>query len=111
MKQLLAVPAAYAPGSRAAIERVYLALLTWSFAICSLVRVVTYLPAMAAIVDSGDSHQHSLWTWSMWFCSNLTMAAWLWEHNGRRANKAAWVSACNALMCAVTTVVVVAYRF
>ena len=99
-----------APTSREGAERLYLNALTWSFTACSSLRVATYLPAIAAIAASGDSSQHSLWTWATWLCSNLTMAAWLWEHNGRRTNKAVWINLCNALMCAVTTTVVVAYR-
>ena len=89
----------------------YLAVLTWSFTVCSLLRVVTYLPAIASIVASGDSGQHSLWTWGLWLCSNMTMACWLWEQNGRRFNKAVCVNVCNALMCGLTAGVVAAYRF
>lgn len=98
------------PEFRAAAERVYLNVLTWLFTVCSTLRVVTYLPAIASIVSSGDSSQHSLWTWGTWLCSNLTMAAWLWEQNARRASKAVWINMANAVMCAMTVVVVVAYR-
>jgi hypothetical protein len=43
------------------------------------VRAVTqaYLPTLWAIHVSGDSSQHSLWTWATWFGANVTMAAWL----------------------------------
>lgn len=98
------------PACRTAAERLYLDLLTWSFTVCSSLRVVSYLPAIASIVASGDSSQHSLWTWGTWLCSNLTMAAWLWEHNGRRMNRAVCINLCNALMCALTVGAVAAYR-
>ena len=110
MKMQMTTTVAPIPAPREAAERVYLQLLTWSFTLCSSLRVVTYLPAIAAIVTSGDSSQHSLWTWGTWLASNLTMAVWLWEHNGRRANAAVWTNLCNALMCALTVAVVVAVR-
>lgn len=101
---------AQAPACREAAERIYLNLLTWLFTACSSLRVVTYLPAIGSIAASGDSSQHSLWTWGAWLASNLTMAVWLWEHNGRHANAAVWTNLCNALMCGLTVAVVVAYR-
>jgi hypothetical protein len=98
-------------GSRSATYSAYVRVLTWLFTLTSSIRVLTYLPAIAAIVASGDSSQHSLWTWGAWFASNLTMAIWLWEHNGQRCNRAVAVNLGNAAMCAATVVVVVAYRF
>ena len=93
-------------GSRAA----YLALLTWAFTLFSSLRVVSYLPTMWAIQASGDSSQHSLWTWLTWLGANLTMAAWLYEHNGQRLDRAAIVNLVNATMCAGTIVLIVVHR-
>ena len=58
-----------------------------------------YLPTLLAIFTSGDSSQHSLLTWVTWVGANATMAAWLYEHNGRRLNRAIAVNSCNSLMC------------
>ena len=60
--------------------------------------------------SAGDSSQHSLLTWVTWVGANATMAAWLFEHNGRRLNCAIAVSACNSLMCLATSILIVAYR-
>jgi hypothetical protein len=38
------------------------------------------------------------------------MAAWLYEHNGRRLNRAIVVNVCNALMRLATAVLIVIYR-
>ena len=94
-----------APASRA-----YLVALTWLFTLFNSVRVLAYLPTLLAIFTSGDSSQHSLLTWVTWVGANATMAAWLYEHNGRRLNRAIAVSACNALMCLATSILIVAYR-
>ena len=51
-------------------------------------RLVAYAPTVWAIVLSGDSSQHPLWTWLTWVGANATMAAWLYEHNGQRVDKA-----------------------
>ena len=63
-----------------------------------------------AIGDSGNSSQHSLLTWVTWVGANTTMAAWLYEQNGRRMNRAVAVNACNSLMCIATSILIVAYR-
>jgi hypothetical protein len=89
----------------------YLLLLTWSFAFFSSVRVLAYLPTLWAIHASGDSSQHSALTWLTWLGANLTMAAWLHEHNGRRCNRAVMVSAANALMCGLTLALITWHRF
>lgn len=94
----------------AARHPLYLALLTWSFTLFSSVRVFADLPTIAAIVRSGDAGQHSLWTWLTWLGANATMAAWLYEHNGQRVNKAIAVNAANAAMCAVTAGVILLHR-
>lgn len=88
----------------------YLRLLTWSFTFFSSVRVLSYLPAMVAIWQQGDSSQHSLLTWCTWMGANLTMAGWLHEHNGRRFNTAVVVNLANAAMCACTVALIVAFR-
>jgi len=97
------------PVCTAPARRLYLRLLTWAFTLFSTVRVAAYVPTIAAIVRSGDSSQHSLWTWLTWFGANATMAAWLYEHDGQRWDKAIVVSIGNALMCLGTTVVIVWY--
>jgi hypothetical protein len=98
------------PAHRKGARAAYLALLTWAFTLFSSLRVVSYLPTMWAIQASGDSSQHSLWTWLTWLGANLTMAAWLYEHNGQRLDRAAIVNLVNATMCAGTIVLIVAHR-
>lgn len=88
----------------------YLRLLTWAFTFFSSVRVLSYLPAMVTIWQQGDSSQHSLLTWCTWLGANLTMAGWLHEHNGRQFNTAVWVNLANAMMCAFTVALIVAFR-
>lgn len=88
----------------------YLRLLGWLFALFSTVRLAAYLPTIAAIVRSGDSAQHSLWTWLTWVGANATMAAWLYEHNGQRINRAVAVHLGNAAMCLASVIVILAYR-
>lgn len=88
----------------------YLLLLTWAFTFFSTVRVLAYLPTVWAIVQSSDSSQHSVWTWLTWAGANATMAAWLYEQNGRRVNRAVAVNACNASMCLLTLLTIMVYR-
>jgi uncharacterized RDD family membrane protein YckC len=94
------------PGAR----RAYLALLTWAFTLFSALRAVSYLPTMWAIQVSGDSSQHSLWTWCTWLGANLTMAAWLYENSGQRLGRAVLVNLGNATMCGVTVMLIAAHR-
>lgn len=89
----------------------YLSILGWAFALFSTVRVVAYLPTVWAIVQSGDSSQHSLWTWFTWAGANATMSAWLYETQGQQFSRAAAVSAGNAAMCVLTLLTILAYRF
>lgn len=89
----------------------YMQVLTWAFTLFSSARLVSYLPTLAAIVASGDSSQHSLWTWGTWLGSNLTMALWLNEQNGGRWTRASAVNAVNATMCAATAAVILWFRF
>jgi len=88
----------------------YLTVLNWAFAAFSATRLLTYLPTLWAIHVSGDSSQHSLLTWLAWVLSNATMAAWLYENNGRRANMAIAMTGGNALMCLATCVLIACYR-
>jgi hypothetical protein len=88
----------------------YLQLLTWVFTLFNSVRVVAYLPTLWAIYASGDSSQHSLLTWISWFGANATMAAWLYQNEGHRLNKAIAFNIGNATMCLATSVLIVAYR-
>lgn len=88
----------------------YLAVLGWAFAAFNSVRILTYLPTIWAIVETGASEQHSLLTWMSWVGANSTMALWLYENNGGRVDRAIALNAGNALMCAATCVVIVLYR-
>jgi len=92
------------------VRSTYLAALTWAFTLFNSLRVVSYLPTMWAIQASGDSSQHSLWTWGTWLGANVTMAAWLYEQNGQRLDRAVIVNFGNAAMCAVTVVLIAAHR-
>ena len=91
-------------------RRRYLTLLTWAFAFFNGMRVLTYLPTIWAIHDSGQSNQHSLLTWLGWMGANLTMAAWLHEQNGGHFDRAVAVNTANAVMCGVTTLLIVCCR-
>ncbi|MCA3241973.1 MAG: hypothetical protein ING89_11810 [Rubrivivax sp.] len=88
----------------------YRLLLTWAFTLFSSVRVLSYLPTLWAICASGDSSQHSLWTWGTWLGSNLTMALWLHEQQGQTWTRAAVVNLVNAAMCAATFTVILVFR-
>lgn len=88
----------------------YLAVLTWTFTLFNTVRVIAYLPTVWAISASGDSSQHSLWTWLTWLGANATMAAWLYEQNAHRVDRAVLVNVGNAFMCLLKVAVIVSYR-
>lgn len=98
--------AASAGGGRS----LYLVVLTWCFTFFNTARVLAYLPTVVAIVHQGDSSQHSLFTWVTWLGANITMAAWLFEQNGARLNRAIAVNVANACMCISTVAVIVAFR-
>ena len=74
-------------------------LLVVAFTFFNSTRVLSYLPMLWAIYASGDSSQHSLWTWLSWLGANLTMVAWL--HDGRKGGFSgpALVNLANAAMC------------
>lgn len=110
ISRLPAAQATALPGAPSTRRTVYLRLLTWLFTLFNSVRVLAYVPTAWAIFVSGDSSQHSLWTWGTWFGANLTMAAWLHEQNGQRMNRAAVVCACNAFMCGATAVLILVFR-
>jgi hypothetical protein len=101
-----------APGNAARQPRpaLHLRLLTWIFVGFNSTRLLTYLPTIWAIHASGDSSQHSLLTWLAWVGANASMAAWLYENNGRRLDKAIALNLGNALLCLATTLVICAYR-
>jgi hypothetical protein len=88
----------------------YLQVLTWAFTLFSTVRVAAYVPTMWSIWQSERSDQHSLLTWLTWVGANATMAAWLYEHNGARADRVVLVNLCNAVMCLATAVLIVWFR-
>ena len=91
-------------------SRAYLRVLCWLFTLFNSARVLAYLPTIWALHVSGDSSQHSVWTWCLWVGGNVTMAAWLFEQNGRRIDKPVAVSVCNAGMCFLTLVLIVIAR-
>jgi hypothetical protein len=106
-----AAPVIQSGAKQRTLRQHYLILLGWAFTLFNTVRVVAYLPTVLAIAQSGDSSQHSLWTWFTWAGANATMSAWLYENQDRHFSRAAVVSAGNAAMCALTLVVILAYRF
>ena len=99
-----------ASGVRQVWRTRYLFVLTWAFTLLNSARVLSYLPTLWALTSSGDSSQHSLWTWGMWMGANITMAAWLYEQQGQRWNRAVAVNLVNASMCAATFLVIAALR-
>jgi hypothetical protein len=104
-------PASEAVQPAMSLRARYLQALTWAFVLFSSARVVSYLPTLWALCQSGDSSQHSVWTWGTWVGANLTMAAWLYEQQGQRWSRAVTVSLINAVMCVATLTVIVALRF
>lgn len=99
-----------APQGRSVARAAYLKTLTFAFALFNSVRVIAYLPTIWAVHQSGDSTQHSLLTWLTWVGANLTMAAWLYEQNAQRLNRAIIVSLCNATMCVAVTALIAFHR-
>jgi hypothetical protein len=81
-----------------------------AFALFNLLRVISYLPTFWAIHASGDSSQHSLWTWLTWCGSNLLTGLWHLECHQRRLDCTAVVLFVNAAMCAAAVVLVATYR-
>lgn len=85
-------------------------LLVLAFSLFNWLRVLSYLPAMHAMWQQGDSSQHSLVTWCTWLGANLTMACWCHEQGGRRMNMAVWINLSNTAMCTAMVVLIVALR-
>jgi hypothetical protein len=104
------LPPAHAAARGARPRTSYLTALTWAFTLFNSVRMLSYLPTMWAIQASGDSSQHSLWTWCTWLGANVTMAAWLYEQNGQRLSRAVAVNLGNAAMCTATVALIAAHR-
>jgi hypothetical protein len=99
-----------APGDASALRRAYLRLLLMAFSLFNSIRLITYLPTIVAIHAHGDSSQYSLWTWTMWIGANLSMAAWLYETNGRKFDAVVGMNLGNAVMCSATSLAIVYYR-
>jgi hypothetical protein len=99
-----------APGDASAMRRAYLRLLLTAFSLFNSIRLITYLPTIVAIHAHGDSSQYSLWTWTMWIGANLSMAAWLYETNGRKFDAVVGMNLGNAVMCSATSLAIVYYR-
>lgn len=74
-------------------------LLVVAFTFFNSARVLAYLPTLWAIYVSGDSSQHSLWTWLTWLGANLTMGVWLHDQRPGRFNFPMLVNLGNAAMC------------
>lgn len=85
--------------------------LALAFNVFNTLRTLAYLPTIASIHASGRSDQHSLFTWTTWLGANLTMAAWVYRHNGGRCDRVVAFNLANALLCLLTGAVIVAYRF
>ena len=99
------------PGAWAAPARsTYLIALTWAFTFFNSVRVLSYLPTLWTIHAAADSSQYSLWTRGTWLGANATMAAWLYEHNGCRFDRAVALNTGNAIMCVASVVIIAWYR-
>jgi hypothetical protein len=98
------------PGAASAIRHAYLRFLLMAFTLFNSIRLLTYLPTIVAIHANGDSSQYSLWTWTMWIGANLSMAAWLYETNGRKFDAVVGMSLGNAVMCSATSLAIVYYR-
>ena len=73
-------------------------------------RLLSYLPTLWAIHVERDASQHSLLTWLTWAGANATMAAWLYEQNGCRFDRAIAINVGNAVMCLGTVALILAYR-
>jgi hypothetical protein len=99
------------PDGRAGLRRsLYLQVLKWTFTAFNSTRILTYLPMIWTIHANGDSSQHSLLSWLAWVGANASMAAWIYEINGRRIDLAVSMNVGNALMCAATTALICWYR-
>lgn len=73
-------------------------------------RLLAYLPTVAAIAASGDASQHSLLTWAVWTGANLSTALWLWDRDGRLGGVAG-LSLANGAVCAGIWGLILGLRF
>jgi hypothetical protein len=104
---------AYAPRAAvaaAAQPPLFTLAVQWIFGLFSSLRAVSYLPTLWAIHESANSSQYSLLTWITFVGANASMAAWLYEKNGRKFDRAVVVNTCNACMCLVTCLLIGWYR-
>lgn len=92
-------------------RKLRLSVLAWAFTLTNSLRVVAYLPTLLALHHSGNADQHSLWTWCTFCGANFTMAAWLYENNGQRIDRAVVVNLCNAAMCAAVALMILGCRW
>lgn len=99
------------PRERLLTRANYFKLLALAFTTFNALRLVAYFPTMLTLVQSGQSDQHSILTWLNWMGANATMAAWLYEHNGRRFDRTVLINISNAAMCGITTALIAWYRF
>ncbi len=81
-----------------------------AFVLSNGARLLAYVPTLWAIHASGNSGQHSLWTWTTWLVSNITMAWWLCDRRPGPPDRAALVSVGNAVMCSLAVVLILWYR-
>lgn len=86
-------------------------LLALAFTVFNGLRTLAYMPTIWSIVHSGQSDQHALFTWFTWCGANLTMAAWVYRHNGRHCDRVVLVNVANAVLCGLTGLVIAWYRF
>ncbi len=93
-----------------AAGRLYRTVLTWAFTLFNSARLLAYLPTIWAVYWSGDSSQHSLFTWLTWLGANATMAGWLYEQNGGRFDKAVAMNLGNSSMCLLVAALIVVQR-
>jgi len=84
--------------------------LTIAFHAFATLRVVAYLPTAWSIAASGDSAQHSLFTWLVFAGANATLAIRLWRESGRRVGACVAVSSVNTLMCLLLAALIGWYR-
>ena len=95
------------PAARPLPATRFLTVLTWAVVLMSSARLIAYLPALQAISASADAAEHSLLTWLVWTGSNASMAMWLYERNARRISIIIALNIGNALLCTLTTVLVI----